>query len=207
MVDSAFYESDTGDPKLEELAASLAEAAGIPIARARVIVDVNPSTQALLGRQEPREVPHAAVSLLEEYLKEIRRLAENEKVFKIERERLSGMAQPLLEAVGSHMLIDPIDGKKKIANIRAAETLQVDAGELYDALMEQTGDEDEAEAIWRDTLKPPAVDTADGGRFHQQCVPPEDEPDKEPRISSATVAKVARYKKAKAFIGFSKVDG
>lgn len=144
---------------------------------------------------------------LDEHLAELRRITALEKDLKAAKDRHTAAAIPILERLGSVMIYDPIDKTPQIANVRAAERIVVDAGELYDALIEQyEGDVETAETVWKGVLKPPEVDTKDEGLFHLACMERTEE-GLPALISAETVAKVVSFKKAKAFIGFSKPGG
>lgn len=141
-----------------------------------------------------------------EHLQELRRITAAEKALKVEKDRHMAEAVQLLGGE-SRMIKDPIDGSTQIANVRQAETIVVDPGELLEALTEQYhGDIETAEAVWKGVLKPPVVDTAAEGLFLQATQERTDE-GLPALISPETVAQVASFKKSKAFVGFSKPGG
>lgn len=114
-------------------------------------------------------------------------------------------AVPLLKRLGHPaMVMNPLTGSVQVAMVREDETLEVDAGELLAALIEHfKADgmgpmvaEDMAETVWKDVLKPPTVDTKEGGAF-QRAVD-------HGRIPGHVVAKVARFKRKAAWIDFVK---
>lgn len=149
-------------------------------------------------------VPEPELDLLQHYLQEMRRLSGQISTLEADKGRLGEQALPLLKRVGSFMTIDPTDGDPKIFNVRAPETLQVDAQQLYAALLAhyraEIEDPDEAadvaETIWKDCLKPPAIDTKEGGLFHQVCAAG--------RIPAHVIAAVSFYKPSAEHVAFSK---
>lgn len=143
---------------------------------------------------------------LDEHLRELRRISAMKKELQGDYDRHTAEAVQLLGGE-SRMIKDPIDGSVQIANVRASETIVVDAGELLEALIEQYhGDVETAEVVWKSVLKPPAVDTKDDGLF-LKATQERTEEGLPALISPETVAQVATFKKAKAFVGFSKPGG
>lgn len=139
-----------------------------------------------------------AASELHDYQLELQRIARLSKELDKSRKNILVKAVPLQRLLGS-TVIEGIDGKPYVASVIEAEVLKVDASELYEALVEHLGDGEEASMIWQDVLKPREVDTKDEGLFHQAC--------KAERIPVEVIAKVARYEKRSAYIGFSKPGG
>lgn len=155
-------------------------------------------TEPALTPEEVEDIaPPPAIDLLPEYLAEMARLSAAEAELHKERDEIQQRAIPLLKQLGSYVM--PVNGTLKAFNVRAAEKLKVDAGELLKALVAYYQDEDKARLIWEDTLKPPAVDTKEGGLFHQQCAAR--------RIPEEVIAQVAKYETAAEFIGSSKIGG
>jgi hypothetical protein len=153
----------------------------------------------------PDEQPEIPGDVLE-HLRELRRLSRYKKELKKDWDSHTAAVLPYLREHGSLVLVDPTDQSLKAAAVVEAETLQVDAGELLDALIAQyQGDIEQATMVWKSTLKAPTVDTADEGLFFQATQPPE--PGQEPLISSETVVKVAKYKKSAAYVGFARPGG
>ena len=159
----------------------------------------------------PSPVPEAEqatateVEELRVLLMDLRSISNTEKELSKHREAINLLAVPLMRKVGSLLFTDPTNGTVKIANVRAPETLVVNAGDLLDALIEQEGGDIEmATVIWEGTLKAPAVDTKDDGLFHHASMGHGEEPAK---ITPETVAKVATYKASKAYIGYAKPGG
>jgi hypothetical protein len=155
--------------------------------------------------EAPPPVSEEEMEELRSHLREMARIAVEAKELKRQRDNHNAEACAILRRVGSLVIANPITHKAMVANVTEAETLKVDAGELLAALIEQyDGDEEQAEMVWRSVLKPPAVDTKENGLFHQACAT---RPEGEPPISPETVAKVANYEKAAAFVNFSAVGG
>lgn len=137
---------------------------------------------------------------LEALLRQHAELGVKKDALEAQRKAVQQEVLPLLREVGSVLL--HTDKGPRIAGVRAPETLVVDAGELLEALIEQEGgDEEAATAIWTDVLKPPEVDTKDGGLFHKASEQIGEQP---ARIRPETVAKVATYKSISPHIGWSK---
>lgn len=157
---------------------------------------------------EPSPVAEDELGHLQHYLQEMRRISGTITTLEQDKKRLQEQALPLLKRVGSFMTIDPTDGAPKIFNVRAPETLQVDASELYEHLVahfrtEFPDDEETAvftaEMVWKDCLKPPAIDTKEGGLFHQACAAG--------LIPAHVIAAVSKYKPSAEHVGFSKAGG
>lgn len=151
------------------------------------------------GAGAPERITEADISQLKDYVNELRRIGAMEAGLAKDRARITTQAVPLMERVGSLPFIDPTDGAAKIANVRAPETLQVDAGELLAALIEYYDDDEQGRVIWQDCLKGPQVDTKEGGLFHQQC--------QAEKVPAEVVVKVARYKRSAPYIGYAKSGG
>lgn len=139
---------------------------------------------------------------LQRLLYQLRRIAHAQANLEEQREEVLEAAVPLQMKLGRPVtLVDPMTGVPLIAGYRQSETLKVPAGELLKELIEYHGDEDKATAIWEDVLKPREVDTKQDGLFHRMV---ERHTEDDPTIPPSVVAKVARFKTAKAYIGFNK---
>lgn len=120
------------------------------------------------------------------------------------RTTLQNAAYPLFKVIGRPvMILNPITGKPEVAAPRYDEMLVVPADQLLAALVEhfiaegmsKNDAEIEAEMIWADVLKPPAVDTKEGGLFKKAV--------DAGRIPGHVVAKVAKFKPKEPWVGFT----
>lgn len=145
---------------------------------------------------------------LKDHLLELRRISRAEADLKKARAAHTAAAVPLIRELGNPVVEDPVSGKPLYATVIEAETLVVDAGQLYDALMEQyDGDVDQAEMVWKSVLKPPAVDTKEDGLFLKATQERGDTGEGPALISIETIAKVATFKKSAAYVSFGKPGG
>lgn len=145
---------------------------------------------------------------LAEHLREIRRISNLEKELKAAKDKHTEASVPLIKKYGTAVIEDPIKGTPLVATIIEAETLVVDAAQLYEALLEQEqGDVDQAEMIWKSVLKPPAVDTKDEGLFAEACALRDPTDTESGLIKPTTIVQVAHFKKSKAYVSFGKPSG
>ena len=132
---------------------------------------------------------------------QLRRLAAAKTSIDTERDELNAEAVELQRKIGRPVaIINPLTGKPEIGQLRQNETTVISADALLAALVEYYDDEEQAEMVWQQTLKPPAVDAKEGGLFEQVQRRHTEE---HPTIPLSVVQKVARLKPSAAYIGFT----
>lgn len=122
----------------------------------------------------PLEVTDIDDALREE-LWDLARLANQAASIKKARDAGNARVVPLLKAKGrSALIMHPVMHRQVVAGVREDETLVVEPGVLLENLIKHFHEveghplaeaEQEAEAVWKDVLKPLTVDTKEGGLF------------------------------------------
>lgn len=155
-----------------------------------------------LGLTGKTENEHEAK--LRELLWSLEQIAKAKEDLETRRQTLQDEAFPLFKVVGRPvMILNPVTGQVEVAAPRYDEVLEVPADQLLAALVEHFEAEGmnendaqiEAEVVWADVLKPPAVDTKEGGLFKKAV--------DAGRIPGHVVAKVAKFKPKSPWVGFT----
>lgn len=146
------------------------------------------------------ELSNADDAELRQLIYQVAELRQTEKDAKDTYDKLRPQISELVRRKGKPVsFIHPVTGVHKIATYVQRNSLVIDPGQLLQALVDYYGDNDQAEAIWTDCLKPREVDTKEGGRFHEAVRRHSDEVN---GVPPEVVAAVARFAPQDPFVSF-----
>lgn len=146
---------------------------------------------------DPDAEPVEAPAQINEMLWELRRIAAQEKHLAELKKGITADLLPRLYSNGRPVMVtDPMTGELLIARPVQSKPIKVDAGELLKVLIDYYNDEEQADLVWAECLKPAEVDSKQEGRFEAAMQKYE--------IPVTVIGPILREKPSSPYVGFGR---